>query len=130
MTKEEHVNYWITTSNDDWETVKSLFESKRYVHCLYFAHLCLEKLCKSHWVKDNESNTPPKIHSLVKIISNTNLELDDELLDFLRQMDNFHIEGRYPDYLMKINIVCNKDFTNKILIKVEEIKVCLQEKMQ
>jgi HEPN domain-containing protein len=68
MTKTEHIEYWIRSSEEDWETVTSLFTTKRYIHSLFFAHLALEKLCKALWVKSNESNIPPKIHNLVRLL--------------------------------------------------------------
>ncbi len=51
MTKQEHIQYWINSSEEDWKSVLSLFQSGRNVHCLFFAHLTLEKLCKAIWVK-------------------------------------------------------------------------------
>ena len=31
MTKNEHIDYWIKSANDDWEAVQSLLNSKKYV---------------------------------------------------------------------------------------------------
>ena len=59
MTKKEHIEYWIKTSQDDWETVESLLNSKRYLHCLYFSHLVLEKICKAHWVNQMKAILSP-----------------------------------------------------------------------
>jgi HEPN domain-containing protein len=47
MTKNDHIEYWLKTSEDDWITVKSFFQSGRYIHCLFFAHLSIEKICKA-----------------------------------------------------------------------------------
>ena len=65
MTKQQYIDYWIDTSKNDWVTVEALFTTKRYLHCLFWAHLALEKLAKAHWVKNHEENTPPKIHNLI-----------------------------------------------------------------
>ena len=37
MTKQEHIDYWIQTSEDDWITVNSLLNNGRFLHCLFFA---------------------------------------------------------------------------------------------
>ncbi len=130
LTKEEHIDYWKKSSDDDWETVESLFTSKRYLHALFFAHLSLEKLCKAVWVKNNNDNLPPRIHHLVKLIQQANINMNEEDLVFLQLFNDFQIEGRYPDYLFKINKVCTFEFTKDKLQKVLELKTCLQEKLQ
>ncbi len=129
MTKEEHIEYWIKSSEDDWLTVDTLFKAGRYVHCLYFTHLALEKLCKALWVKDNNSNIPPKIHNLVKILHNTKQTFNEEDLAFLEEFNDFQLEGRYPDYIFNIKKVCTLEFTKNILNKIEEIKQCLIKKL-
>lgn len=98
MTKQEYIQYWIETSERDWSSSEDLYKTGHYVHALFFAHLCLEKLCKAFWVCDNESNHPPKIHNLVYLLKQTTLELNDEQLDFLLVFNDFQLEGRYPDY--------------------------------
>jgi HEPN domain-containing protein len=130
MTKQEVIDYWWSSAKDDELTVKVLFRSRRYLHSLFFAHLVLEKYLKAHWVKDNVENTPPKIHNLVKLAKNTNLELEEEDLEFLEQFNSYQLEGRYPEYLSGINKICNRKYTKKLLEKVEILIQCLQEKMQ
>ena len=130
MTKNEHKNYWIKSSEEDWNTMSALFKSGRFVHALFFAHLSLEKLCKAIWVQDNEENFPPKVHNLLKLLSGTTIKLKDEELKFLNEFNDFQLEGRYPDYLFEINKLCTKEYTEVILEKVKLIKTCFQEKLQ
>ena len=129
MTKKEHIDYWIKTAEDDWEATNSLLEAKKYVQCLFFAHLVLEKWCKAHWVKDNENDYPPKTHNLVRLVQATELDLDDDDLIFLEQFNDFQLEGRYPDYLFTIQKRCTLPYTKMLLDRVKTIKICLQEKM-
>lgn len=130
MTKSDHIEYWKLSSEDDWITVLSLFQSARYIHCLFFAHLALEKLCKALWVKDNEGNIPPKIHNLVKILNETKQVFEEDDLAFLEEFNDFQLEGRYPDYLFKIRQICTLEYSTSIFNKVKEIKKCLIEKLQ
>jgi HEPN domain-containing protein len=130
MTKKEHINYWIQSSEEDWETVISLLHSGRYVHCLFFVHLALEKLSKAIWIKFNEGNIPPKIHNIVKLLLDTNQNFKEDDLTFLEEFNDFQLEGRYPDYLFEINKRCTKEYTTSILNRVELIKKCLLEKLQ
>lgn len=78
MTKEEHIAYWLQQADYDWESVTVLFNQKRYIHALFFAHLTLEKLCKARWVKDNEQNIPPKTHNLLYLLSQTQIRTTED----------------------------------------------------
>ena len=49
---------------------------------------------------------------------------------FLEEFNDFQLEGRYPDYLFKINKICTLEYTMSIIKKVQEIKLCLIEKLQ
>ena len=130
MNKQEHIIYWKQSAEEDWETVLSLYQSGRNVHCLFFAHLTLEKLCKAIWVQNNKENFPPKTHNLVKLLNESNQHFEQEDLLFLEEFNDFQLEGRYPDYLFEINKICDSDYTTSIFNKVEKIKKCLLEKLQ
>lgn len=130
MTKQEHIDFWIKTANDDWEAVLSLYKSKKYVQALFFAHLTLEKWCKAHWVKDNDIKIPPRTHNLVKLLQGTQLEFSNEELMFLEEFNDFQIEGRYPDYMFEVYKRCGEENTKQLLEQVEKIIECLRERMQ
>lgn len=55
MTKEEHINYWITNSQKDWRRSKRCFTDKDYLFCLFCLHLSFEKIIKGLWVKYNDN---------------------------------------------------------------------------
>jgi HEPN domain-containing protein len=130
MTKEQHINYWINSAEEDRLSVEALLERKRYLHCLFWAHLTLEKLAKAIWVKHHEENLPPKIHNIVWLLSNSNVDLGKDRMEFLANFNDFQLSGRYPDYLNKIHEVCTEDFTTTELKKVKEIRTCLLEMLQ
>jgi HEPN domain-containing protein len=65
MTKQEHIDYWVNTATEDWITVETLFVTGRYMHCLFWSHLTIEKLAKAHWVKNHAENIPPKVHNIM-----------------------------------------------------------------
>ena len=130
MTKIEHIEFWVKSSNEDWETVLSLFQSGRYIHSLFFAHLTLEKLCKALWVKFNDDNIPPKIHNLIKLLSQTKVELEPVQYEYLLEVNRFQLEGRYPDYINNFLNICNLEYTGKNIKEIEEIKKCLIKQLQ
>ena len=130
LSKQEHIEYWKTTANRDWKFVQQTFKIKQYVYALFFAHLVLEKLCKANWVKDNTGNHPPKIHNLVRLTEQTNLKFSDSDMDFLRKMNDFQIEGRYPDYKENLYRVYKADLSKKILTQADTIRKCLLKELQ
>jgi HEPN domain-containing protein len=125
LTKEEHIAYWVLTANRDWNTVQDLYKTKNYLPALFFAHLVLEKLCKAHWVRDNEGNTPPKIHNLIVLLENIRYIVTEEEKDFLRAMNQFQLEGRYPDYKNALYKTYKSLKTKNILNKVNIFRECL-----
>jgi HEPN domain-containing protein len=127
--KEKQVAYWLSTAIDDLESITILFEGKKYVQALFFAHLALEKILKSHWVKNNEQNFPPKTHNLIFIYENATLDLNEEQTTFLQMMNIYQIEGRYPDYLSMLHNTTTKEKTEQIINEAEQLFICLQNKM-
>ena len=41
------VNHWVQTSDDDFKTMYSLFDSKSYGWSLFIGHISVEKLLKA-----------------------------------------------------------------------------------
>lgn len=129
MTKQEHIDYWMISSKRDWKTVQNLFKTKEYVPALFFAHLHLEKLCKAIWVMNNRESHPPKIHNLAKLLKEAGLNFSDEHLDFMIIMNNFQLEGRYPDYKQLLYKTYKKENTEIILKQVNQFSKWLQEQL-
>jgi HEPN domain-containing protein len=73
MTKEQYIDYWVDTAHNDWLTVEAMFSANRYQHCLFWAHLVLEKLSKAHWVKNHFDNIPPKVHNIVWLLEESSV---------------------------------------------------------
>jgi len=125
MTKEQYVDYWVDTAANDWVTVEVMFSAERYLHCLFWAHLVLEKLAKAHWVKTHEDNIPPKVHNVVWLLEESNIDLGEDTIDFLEGFNRFQLSGRYPDYTNNLYKRCTKEYTSEQLEKVKEIRTCL-----
>lgn len=130
MNKKEHIAYWKDTAARDWKFVLQTFKIKQYVYALFFAHLVLEKLCKAHWVKDNKSDYPPKIHNLVRLIEQTNLSFTEDEMDFFRKLNDFQLEGRYPDYNQELYRAYKFHNTDSILKQVNKLRLCLLKELQ
>jgi len=125
MTKKQHVEYWINTAEKDWASVDILFVGRQYLQSLFWAHLVLEKLAKALWVKNNEENIPPKIHNLVVLLKQANVDLGEEKMNFVKKFNEFQLSGRYPDYTNNLYKRCTEEFTYEQLEKTKEIRICL-----
>ena len=125
MTKKEHIDYWVQTAKRDWRTVQNMFKTKDYVPSLFFAHLVLEKLLKAHWIKDNNQNHPPRIHNLMFLAGKLTYPFTDEEMVFMGRMNDFQLEGRYPDYNNNIYKLYKLKETEPILKEVDKLRKCL-----
>ena len=130
MTKNEHIEYWLAIADKDWEIVQKLYQSGDYMYCLFFCHLVIEKISKAIWVKNHETNIPPKIHNIINLLDESQISFDNEKSEFLLLLNEFNIEARYPDYKQKIFRICDKTYTDDMLKKVKDIRQCLLSKMQ
>jgi HEPN domain-containing protein len=130
MTKEQYIEHWINTAAEDWVTVGTLLENKRYLHCLFWAHLVLEKIAKAHWVKTHADNVPPMVHNIVWLLEEANVDLGNEKMTYLANFNKFQLSTRYPDYVNQISHICTEEFTVQEIEKVKEVRTCLLGMLQ
>lgn len=119
MTKDEHIQFWVGSSERDLSTAKSMYESRHFDWSLFVAHLA-EKLLKAIWIKNNESNTPPKIHNLLRLAEGAHLPLTEDEKQLLGEANEFQIETRYAQFKLEFYKKCTPAFTKSYLEKLEE----------
>ena len=130
LTKQEHIEFWLLQAEDDWTAVETLYKGNKYLQSLFFAHLVIEKICKSIWIKYNIANVPPRTHNLIYLLSFTPITLDDQQSELLLKLNRFQLEGRYPEYITKMHNICDKQFTYDLILETNNLRLCLQEKVQ
>jgi HEPN domain-containing protein len=94
---QKQIDYWQTSSDEDLAAAQSLLEKGHFRHCLFFAHLAIEKMLKAH-VTRHIKDIPPRTHNLVRLAEIAKLKLDSEQEEFLREFGIYQLEGRYPDF--------------------------------
>lgn len=97
MDVKKQINYWRISSEEDFAAAQSLLEKGHLRHCLFFAHLAIEKMLKAH-VTHRTNDVPPKMHNLVRLVEIAGLKLDSKQKDLLREFGIYQLEGRYPDF--------------------------------
>lgn len=122
MTKAEHIEFWKISAHKDRTVAENLFSKANYPQCLFFGHLVLEKLLKAHWVKDNTDDFPPRTHNLVRLASHTQLVFPPSDLLLLDKLNDFQMEGRYPDYNFSIYQLCTQTYTESLLLEIQRIE--------
>ncbi|MDR0823059.1 MAG: HEPN domain-containing protein [Endomicrobium sp.] len=127
MTKEELINYWVKSSDMDFETMEFLFSSKRYNWSLFMGHLMIEKLLKAVFVKNNPDGTStPRIHDLPYLAEKAKLTLTDEKESDLEMITSFQINARYEDFKFSFYKRCTKEYTTEKINKIRGIRIWLK----
>jgi len=75
-------------------------DNGRTRHGLFFAHLALEKILRAIVCKHSQ-DLAPRLHNLSRLAELAALTLDTKKMEVIAEMNAFHIEGRYPESLMK-----------------------------
>ena len=118
MEKDELIDYWTKSSNQDFGTMQNLFASKDYHWALFLGHLVIEKLLKAYYVK-NIADHPPRTHNLLRLAEKCALDLSENQKDFLTTVNAFNIRARYDDYKMDFYKTCTEEFTKKWIKEIE-----------
>ena len=54
------------------------------------------------------------------LVEKTGLKVSDEEMEFLKKVNEFNIETRYPDRKFSFYKLCNKAFTEKYFSRIKE----------
>ena len=127
MNNIDLMNYWIQSSDNDYDVMMDLKEKKRNTYCLFFGQLLIEKLLKAYYAKINK-NAPhaPKSHDLDYLAEKMNLETTEHQKILLEIISHFNIEARYDDYKMEFAKKCTDEYTSKQLENIEEVRTWLK----
>jgi HEPN domain-containing protein len=129
MNKQEKVNYWIKSAENDWMVAGHLFEKEDYPYALFFGHLTIEKLLKALFVNKFDE-PPPYTHRLTYLAEKAGVDISSDKLELLEIITDFNLETRYPDEKFTFFKKCTKEFTEAYLRKIEELKEWLLQLIQ
>lgn len=127
MNNIDIMNYWIESSDKDYDVMLDLQKSKRNSYALFFGHLVIEKLLKAVYAKNNKS-TPhaPKSHDLDYLAEKMNLETTEHQNDLLVTISRFNLEARYDDYKKTFENKCTDEYTENQIKNIEEVRTWLK----
>ncbi len=103
---KKHIAYWRDGALESWKDAVYLIKGKRIMLGLFAAHLALEKAIKAHIVRKTKQQ-PPKIHNLIRLSEIAGLEVSTQHKKVLAEINDFNLEGRYPD--ARPSLISKKD---------------------
>lgn len=129
MTRQEQIDYWLQSSEDNFSSMNNMFVSNEYVWALFVGHLCIEKLLKAYHTKTTDEHVIPRIHDLYKLALRCNLVMTDLQMDSLQYVTLFNIEARYEEHKREFYRKCTKEFTAEAIASIKELRTWLLEKI-
>ena len=128
MNNIDLMKYWFESSDSDFDTMKVLFENHKNTWCLFIGHLVIEKLLKGLYAKNNPENPiSPKIHNLILLSQQANLEVPNEIKEKIQVINTFNISARYDDYKKTFEEKCTNEYTTLQFKNIEEVQKWLKE---
>lgn len=106
-----------------------MLNTGRFIYCVFMCHLSIEKAFKALYVKKFTKGAP-KIHSLVYFAQTLKLELPQQHKDFIENLDEVSIPTRYPEQLDKLLKEYDKERTQIILEKSNEVLKWLKKERE
>jgi HEPN domain-containing protein len=122
------IKHWTETSDDDFRTMLSLYESKAYIWSLFLGHITIEKLLKALYVKTHKKHAP-FTHNLYRLAELNQLKLNDEQSDWLDEITAFNLNARYDDYKKEFQASCTFEFTSKWIERIKTLRLWIKEKL-
>ena len=127
MNNIDLMNYWIESSDEDYNVMNVLYRNKKNSYCLFFGHVVIEKLLKAHYANRNK-NAPhaAKSHDLLYLAEKTKLELTERQEDLLDTITRFNMNARYDNYKKEFYLKCTDEYTKQQVNNIEEVRIWLK----
>lgn len=125
---EKIYNYWVESSERDYQTMQHLFESQDYHWALFIGHLVIEKILKAKIVKETK-NHAPFTHDLRRLAKITNLAFNKEFEDWLDTITTFNLNARYDSYKQDFYKKCTPDFTREWILNIQTLREWIKAKL-
>ena len=120
------VKHWIETSDDDFNTMLTLYNSKSFSWSLFLGHISTEKLLKALYVKRFREHAP-FTHNLYRLGELIGLEMSDEYSDWFDEITSFNLNARYDDYKKEFYKLCTPEYTQAWIEKIKNIRTWIKE---
>lgn len=120
------VKHWIETSDDDFNTMLALFNSKSFSWALFLGHISTEKLLKALYVKRFRKHAP-FTHNLYRLGELIGLDMSDEQSDWLDEITSLNLNARYDDYKKEFYNICTLEYAQNWIENIKTIRTWIKE---
>lgn len=123
---ETIVKHWIDSSEEDFQTMLSLYDSKSYGWSMFLGHISVEKLLKAVYVSKFNKHAP-FLHNLYRLAELSNLNMTEEQADWLDKVTSFNLNARYDDYKREFYSLCTPEFTKEWVDKIIILRLWIKQ---
>ena len=123
---EKIVKHWVDTSEEDYKTMLSLYNSRAFSWSLFLGHISVEKLLKAYYVNRFKKHAP-FTHNLYRLAELNELELSEKYADWLDEITSFNLNARYDDYKREFNTICTPEFTSDWINNIKTIRKWIKQ---
>ncbi|MBU0600639.1 HEPN domain-containing protein [bacterium] len=114
------IDRWIKQALHDLENAKKNMEIGIYDVCLILCQQAVEKMLKALYIKKTGNESPPRIHSLRKLVEETNMS--DKALTLVGELDSYYLALRYPDVTDRMPYeYCDQADANQGIKRAKEV---------
>ncbi len=78
-----------------------MYKSRRYVYVIFMCHMAIEKVLKAI-VAEKYRKTPPKTHNLLYLLKQIDVNIPQDIFDFVSKINNAGVVTRYPEDFNKL----------------------------
>lgn len=120
------IKHWIETSDNDFNTMITLYDSKSYGWALFIGHISTEKLLKALYVKRFKEHAP-FTHNLYRLGELIGLDMSEEHSDWFDEITSFNLNARYDDYKKEFYQICTPDYAKTWIERIKKIRIWIKE---
>lgn len=125
---ENIINHWVITSDNDFQTMINLYNSKDFHWALFIGHIVIERLLKAAVVKETLQHAP-FTHDLRRLAKLSGLEFKATHIQWLDTITAFNLNARYDSYKQAFYLKCTYDFTSEWISNIKELRTWIKEKL-
>jgi HEPN domain-containing protein len=119
---------WLSSSDNDYEVLLNLFQSRHYSWALFLGHIVLEKLIKAYFVKNTGSHAPYS-HDLRLLAKKCELEFPCDMTLQLDVITSFNINARYDTFKEDFQKRCTPEFSSEWINNIKTLRQWIKERL-
>ena len=118
--------YWLSSSDSDYEAMIALYQSKKYNWALFLGHIVLEKLIKAYFVKTTGTHAP-YTHDLRLLTKKSGMEIPLDMALCLDVITGFNINARYDSFKEDFYKKCTPEFSAEWIEKIIALRLWIKK---